>query len=320
MVDGYHTIGEAATLTGLSVKAIRHYATEGLVCPSAYSEAGYRLYATEDLWRLSLVRLLRDLDLGLPRIQQILLQSSEAAAVLDWHKQLVDQELERLGRLRNRLQAIPATSDPVISLTHLHMWLEAINMSNQEKQAWLENRWSQTMISPEAPQDWKSAFLSQLRDALPSEWTGEQTEAWVELQAFLDNPTHQDRLQDSVRPFWEMMQNHPGNPNTWTTQMEDLVNRAREASTQGAGPDSPLIQTIVDDWIQLFADTMRLSNTQAFVERFFEYAQQSEVAPSQTLWDLMMRLNPKALVPQYNAQKLMMQGLRWKMSQLPQGS
>lgn len=117
-----------------------------------------------------------------------------------------------------------------------------------------------------------------------------------------------------------MMLNYPADLNAWTIQMEDLVNRTRRASKHGASPASPIIQTIVDNWIQLFADTMHLPNTRTFFDRFFGYAQQSETEPSQTLWNFMMRLNPDRLVPQYRAQKLMMEGLRWKMSQLPQGS
>lgn len=44
-------IGELAKRSGLTVRALHHYDSIGLLCPSARSEAGYRLYNRDDIAR-----------------------------------------------------------------------------------------------------------------------------------------------------------------------------------------------------------------------------------------------------------------------------
>src|SRR5581483_11905262 len=59
-------IGRFARLTGLSVKALRHYDELGLLPPAAVDpETGYRSYATAQVERAEAIRLLRQLELPL---------------------------------------------------------------------------------------------------------------------------------------------------------------------------------------------------------------------------------------------------------------
>ena len=74
-------------------------------------------------------------------------------------------------------------------------------MSLEDKQSWLESRWSEFMVPEDASEDWKAAFLGQLKDSLPSKWSAEQTKAWTELQVFLDDPMH----RDPNRQLWNIM-------------------------------------------------------------------------------------------------------------------
>ena len=55
------SIGELAERTGLSVRTIRFYSDSGVVLPAGRTDAGYRLYGSDALARLALVRTLRDL-------------------------------------------------------------------------------------------------------------------------------------------------------------------------------------------------------------------------------------------------------------------
>src|SRR4051794_41392197 len=45
-------IGEVPAATGLTVRTLHHYDEIGLLAPSGRSEAGYRLYADDDVRRL----------------------------------------------------------------------------------------------------------------------------------------------------------------------------------------------------------------------------------------------------------------------------
>ena len=55
------TIKKAASLTGLSVKAIRHYESRGLLPKPERTDAGYRMYSESDIARLQQIRYFREM-------------------------------------------------------------------------------------------------------------------------------------------------------------------------------------------------------------------------------------------------------------------
>jgi DNA-binding transcriptional MerR regulator len=67
-----YRVGEVATLTGVSIRTLHHYDRIGLLRPSAHSDAGYRLYAAEDVLRLQQILTLRYLGFPLKRIGPLL--------------------------------------------------------------------------------------------------------------------------------------------------------------------------------------------------------------------------------------------------------
>lgn len=87
------TVGEVGALTGVSVRALRHYDRIGLLPPAAVSEAGYRLYDDASLERLSAILIFRELQFPLKDIRAIL-----DSPVYDRNRAL-DQQIELL-RLR----------------------------------------------------------------------------------------------------------------------------------------------------------------------------------------------------------------------------
>ena len=66
------TVKEVSRLTGISVRALHYYDTEGLLRPRRASMSGYRLYAREDLERLQLILLFRALEFPLKEVKEIL--------------------------------------------------------------------------------------------------------------------------------------------------------------------------------------------------------------------------------------------------------
>lgn len=65
-------VGEVASATGLTVRALRYYEEIALVAPSGRSAAGHRRYAEPDLRRLHVVVALRSLGLPLADVAGVL--------------------------------------------------------------------------------------------------------------------------------------------------------------------------------------------------------------------------------------------------------
>jgi DNA-binding transcriptional MerR regulator len=72
MSEELYTIGRLARRTGVPVRTIRFWSDIGVLTPTGRSGGGYRLYDTEAVARLDLVRTLRELGLGLDVVQQII--------------------------------------------------------------------------------------------------------------------------------------------------------------------------------------------------------------------------------------------------------
>ena len=66
-----YTTGEVARLCGVSVRCVQYYDARGILCPSALSEGGRRLYSEEDLARMRIVCFLRDTGISLKGIEAL---------------------------------------------------------------------------------------------------------------------------------------------------------------------------------------------------------------------------------------------------------
>ena len=63
---------EFARLSGVTVRALHHYDRLGLLKPSHYSQAGYRLYSEHDFARLEQIVALKFIGFSLKEIKNIL--------------------------------------------------------------------------------------------------------------------------------------------------------------------------------------------------------------------------------------------------------
>jgi DNA-binding transcriptional MerR regulator len=106
-------IGEVAEATGLTVRALHHYDEIGLLAPSGRSEAGYRLYADEDVRRLYRIVAFRRLGFALGEIGALLDGDGacDPRAVVRAQLARLDAEVALRVRLRTRLERLLTALD-----------------------------------------------------------------------------------------------------------------------------------------------------------------------------------------------------------------
>jgi DNA-binding transcriptional MerR regulator len=97
-------VGELAKRSGLTVRALHHYDSIGLLCPSARSDSGYRLYSRDDVARLHGIQTLRRMGLSLGDVAKLLDGDSVTlSAILAQQIGTLDREIVQAQALRERL-------------------------------------------------------------------------------------------------------------------------------------------------------------------------------------------------------------------------
>lgn len=90
-----YTVSELAELTGLSPRTLRYYDEINLFKARRLKENDYRVYLSEDLDVLSVIMLLRRLEMPLSKIQQLLKEGKHTMQLLtDQKVQLLEQQQE----------------------------------------------------------------------------------------------------------------------------------------------------------------------------------------------------------------------------------
>lgn len=107
--DGLHNIGEAAALSGVSAKMIRHYESIGLIPEAARTFAGYRLYNDADVHRLRFIRRGRDLGFSIARIETLLGLWSDRSRSSSDVKRLAEAHADELHAKIREMQAMRET-------------------------------------------------------------------------------------------------------------------------------------------------------------------------------------------------------------------
>jgi len=92
-VAGYLTTGELARCAAVTVRTVRWYSDQGLLFPCCRSAAGYRLYDSETLARLELIRTLREIGPDLPVIKKVLAREVNLADVAAAHADALESQI-----------------------------------------------------------------------------------------------------------------------------------------------------------------------------------------------------------------------------------
>jgi Cu(I)-responsive transcriptional regulator len=104
-------IGEAASMSGVSAKMIRHYEELGLLPAARRTESGYRQYEREDVHTLRFIRHSRDLGFSLSEIAELVSlwqnrrrPSRQVKALAEAHIKELEQKAAEILAMKSALE------------------------------------------------------------------------------------------------------------------------------------------------------------------------------------------------------------------------
>jgi MerR family copper efflux transcriptional regulator len=110
------TIGEAARISGVSAKMIRHYESIGLIGAAQRTDAGYRVYSEQDARELQFIHRARALGFSLEQIGGLLAlwqdkhrASADVRALARSHIDELNRKIADMQAMRRTLETLAAS-------------------------------------------------------------------------------------------------------------------------------------------------------------------------------------------------------------------
>lgn len=108
-----HTIGKLARAAQVTTDTVRYYEKEGLISPSAKTDAGYRLYDEDAIRRLRFIKQAQLSGFSLSEISELLaLKSSDEACCKDVKSVAIAKKLQ----LEHKIKALQVMSQALSEL------------------------------------------------------------------------------------------------------------------------------------------------------------------------------------------------------------
>ena len=121
------TVNEVSKLAGVSIRTLQYYDKIGLLHPTGYTDAGYRLYDDTDLERLQHILLFRELEFSLKDIASIINSPD-----FDRSKAL-EQQIEMLKLKRDHIENLMNFALGIKMLGVKHMDFKAFDRSKLDE-------------------------------------------------------------------------------------------------------------------------------------------------------------------------------------------
>lgn len=111
-------IGQAARLSGVSAKMVRHYETLGLLPPVARSASGYRRYSEADVHTLRFIKRARDLGFSMAEIAELVALWRDRRRASASVKRIAQKHLDDLTARIAALQGMQRTLQTLLQHCH----------------------------------------------------------------------------------------------------------------------------------------------------------------------------------------------------------
>lgn len=211
--EGLCTIGEAAGITGVPTKTIRYYADLGLLPPTGRSKGGYRLFSVGDLWRLELVRTLRDLDFGLDEIGELLGGEVPTSVAVELQRQAVELRRRQLGRTEALLERAQSDLDD-----------------------------PEDPDAVEVLRGLTATFAEEAEER--RRFVGRAAATLTELRALA-------ATEQRIAALWEDLADRGVDPERFIAELTVIGERAGVLARAGTAPDDPEAQELCSAWLRL---------------------------------------------------------------------
>lgn len=195
-----YTIGEVAKLTGSTVKTIRYYDEIKLLSPAEISPGGFRLYATDEIWKLELIFTLRYVGFSLDNIRKILGGKIRVSDAIDLQIDAIKTRVRQLMQVQAILEQALKSDLGDNSILYIHNIVEAFQMGTQARKDFIIDRIKKVLIDEHDPKEWQEEELKIFQDFLgeiPDELSEKQLLAWVEIKELLCDPALAGEVRDS---------------------------------------------------------------------------------------------------------------------------
>lgn len=104
-------IGEAAKVSGVNAKLIRHYESIGIIPKASRTDSGYRVYSDNDVHILTFVKRARGLGFSMKEIKKLVglwrnrsRASADVKAMAQTHINSLEQKIKELETMRDTLR------------------------------------------------------------------------------------------------------------------------------------------------------------------------------------------------------------------------
>ncbi|MDR6974326.1 DNA-binding transcriptional MerR regulator [Streptomyces sp. 3330] len=243
------TIGLLAHRTGIPVRTLRFWSDEGAVPPVARSAGGYRLYDTESVARVELVRTLRELGLGLDDVCRVLSGRATVAEIADAHVAALDAHISSL-KVRRAVLSTVAKRGSTVEETTLMNRLARLSAAERKQ---IIDEFKDEVFGGGVDDPGLRDRIRSYSIELPDDPTPEQVDAWIELAESAQNPEFRARLRTWMELNTPVSgQGSPPGGSIWWARA--IVQTVAEVRRRGVAPEAPAAAEVLSE---LFSDADR---------------------------------------------------------------
>jgi DNA-binding transcriptional MerR regulator len=138
----YHT-NEFAKKSSVSVRTLQFYDKKGLLSPSEYTQAGYRLYSDDDLVRLQQILALKYLGFSLTEIKNLMQEGvGELPSALRAQKEMLHDKRRQIDSIITAIEKIEKMDNETLDYETIVKLIEVIQMD-------LKPEWVSKYLTPD---------------------------------------------------------------------------------------------------------------------------------------------------------------------------